>query len=171
VRTLYVGAGLALAGGLLLGTALRPQLDAANPPEDPQAYAGWPAAQTPTPFDDAVTYAGYANQTPDYVVGADALKMLAAADTPPPEDQAYDDAPVREAPLEPQRAVTHEPTTPAEGAAGAEHAAYPAQAPPTAGDAAHDAAAQASAEPAPQALPVQDDEATPEATGDTRIGQ
>lgn len=171
MRTLYAGAGLALASGLLLGSALRPQLDPVDLPTDPQALAGWSQTQTPAPFDDPVTYAGYPSQTPDHVVGADTAKMLAAATTPPPEEKNYYDSPIRDADPEPQPAVIRDPPPAAEGAAGAEHAAYPSASPPTAGEAAHDAAAQAPAEPAPPALPIQDDEATPEAAGDTRVGQ
>ncbi|HSV02197.1 MAG TPA: hypothetical protein VLI41_03235 [Phenylobacterium sp.] len=78
VTALYAGAGLALAAGLLMGAALKPDLGYDNRPLGPQIVAGTDRAQASGPFDDdAVSYAAYRGRIPDYVIGSDAKQAAA----------------------------------------------------------------------------------------------
>ena len=144
---------MALAAGLALGAAMRPDLASDDRPAGPQIFEGWAGTRSTGPFDDgAVAYASYAGKVPDYVVGTDAKRLQAqgwpvAAPAPPAPTArglAAEDAP----PLGP------EDLTPAAFDAGS--AADPAD---EAGGAPPASAAWAVAA---------DDEAPPQATGDTR---
>ena len=101
-KTLYAGAGVALAAGLVLGAAMRPDLLTDERPAGPQILPDASAARSSGPFDDSVSYAGFAGSLPDYVLGTDwrrAQAAVVAAVTPPidrdpaPDRQAVDDAP------------------------------------------------------------------------------
>lgn len=107
MKTLWAGAGVALAAGLTLGAAMRPDLSTDDRPVGPQIFEGWSGARSTGPFDDsAVSYASYAGKVPDYVFGTDAKRLqnpvvLATAEAPPaaaPRRHADDDGP----PLRPE---------------------------------------------------------------------
>jgi len=92
---------MALAAGLLMGAAMKPDLEADNRPAGPQVIAEGPAAGSTGPFDDRTqAYAAYRGEIPDYVLGTDwkratewrpqpadvspPMPRLARADEPPP---------------------------------------------------------------------------------------
>jgi hypothetical protein len=87
VRTLFAGAGLAVAAGLLMGAAMKPDLEADNRPAGPQVIAEGPQAPPSGPFDDRAAYASYGGQIPDYVLGTDWKKLPQA----PVTGGRYDD--------------------------------------------------------------------------------
>ena len=166
VRTLYAGSTLALAAGLLLGAAMKPDLAAFERPEGPQIISQGPQAGPTGPFDDRLTYAGYSGQIPDYVLGTDWKKLVEAplpAAEPEP-DVTYYDSPVLDE--EPPRAEVGVYTpavyrTPAE-----DLGAYPS----LSGGAAYEDVSRAEKTPlAP--LTDLDEEAPPEATGDTTLAR
>jgi len=112
LKTLASGAAIAAVSGLLMGLAVKPNLNADDRPEGPQLLAGWAGARATGPFDDGAALASYQGQMPDYVLGTDWKKALtppadlapareeryAAYRAPPPEplgfaDAAFDDPP------------------------------------------------------------------------------
>jgi hypothetical protein len=92
VKTLYAGAVVALAAGLLAGAAMKPDLDGDEQPAGAQTLAD-PAPRASGAFDDEVTYASYPayhGATPDYVLGTDWKKLTtpgAAPRTAPSRDR------------------------------------------------------------------------------------
>ena len=97
-RTCAAGAAVALACGLLLGGAMRPDLGDDGRPAGPQMIAGWSAQRSTGPFDPGATYASYSasGQVPDYVIGTDWKRTMAwpdehAAVSPPARARAQDD--------------------------------------------------------------------------------
>jgi hypothetical protein len=100
VKTLLAGAGLALVAGLLMGSAMKPDLISDDRPIGPQIFAGWSGNRSTGPFDDSGTssaglsYAAYGSEVPDYVTGTD-WKVLASATTaaaPPPARDLQDES-------------------------------------------------------------------------------
>lgn len=94
LRRLFIGAGGAVSAGLLIGAAMRPDL---NPDGliPPQIALGESPHRTPT-REGEVSLAAYGAHVPDYVVGLDTLRMQQAATQPvayadpPPEDAGGD---------------------------------------------------------------------------------
>jgi hypothetical protein len=136
-----------LAAGLTLGAAMRPDLAADDRPAGPQILEGWSGARSAGPFDDNadVSVANYHGKLPDYVLGTDAKRVQAWSWAEPAPRQvgrrsdAEDDLPP---------AATEQLASAAIG-----------------GDA-YDAVV---AEKTPAAWPADiEDEAPPEASGDTR---
>lgn len=80
MKTLCVGAGLALAAGLLTGAAMKPQLITDGQPAGPQMPAGRSGARAVRLADDATSYAG---QIPAYVAGTDATGTDVQTAAPP----------------------------------------------------------------------------------------
>jgi hypothetical protein len=101
-RTFASGAAVAVVSGLLLGGAMQPNLGDDGRPAGPQMIAGWAGARSTGPFDPGATYASYAGQIPDYVLGTDWKKTLAwpAEPAATPEPAAREAAP-RQPPPEP----------------------------------------------------------------------
>lgn len=97
MNTILTGAAVALAAGLLMGAAIKPDLQADDRPEGPQVIVGWGGTRATGPFDDGASFASYHGQTPDYVLGTDWKKSLA----PPPEGAPIQTAAVDDPPSEP----------------------------------------------------------------------
>jgi hypothetical protein len=111
------GAGLALATGMLLGGAMQPQLYDGDRPAGPQIIADFAGERSTGPFDPGTTFAAYHGQTPDYVMGTDWKKALAAPDarvavTPLPREASDDAAPAEE-PVALTRVAYVDPPAPA----------------------------------------------------------
>jgi hypothetical protein len=71
------GAAVALAAGLLLGSAMQPHLDDGDGrPAGPQMFADWAGARSTGPFDPGTTFVNYPGKVPDYVVGSDWKKRM-----------------------------------------------------------------------------------------------
>lgn len=89
MKSLFSGIGLAALAGMLMGAAMKPQLDLDDRPAGPQVFAGWSATRSTGPFDDGPTFAAYGGEIPDYVLGTD-MQQAVAWDhaAPPPEDEA-----------------------------------------------------------------------------------
>ena len=141
----YAGAALAVAAGLVLAVATRPQFASKNTAAGPPAAADgglstFPATAVPAPVPAPVAHSSsYAGKIPRYATGTD-WKALAEALPTEVASNSYYLSPI------------HSPPSPQTLAATG---------------AAIDAASVAGQ---PVALPTgDDDEATPEATGDTRI--
>jgi hypothetical protein len=81
-RTFCLGAGLALTCGLMLGGAMRPDFGDDGRPAGPQQISGWSGVRPTGPFDTEPLPASYVGQVPDYVMGTDWKKTLAAPDQP-----------------------------------------------------------------------------------------
>lgn len=155
VSTPVAGAGVALAAGLLLGAAMRPQLAIGE--LSPQPIGAWSGALGPDPeaaaADDSLAYAGYGGQLPTFVIGADFLAAAA-----PPEEPAPS---VSEEPAADDKARTTTPQSEAAPAAEGHATAAAAQTP-------NDNPGEAvPAEPAVPTLAIDENPAPPEATGDT----
>lgn len=186
---LYAGAASALAVGLVLGVAMRPHLGTADGvvPElsgDSSASARpapvAAAVAAPAASDKAADFAGYSGKLPDYVNGTDWKRLTAAALVPPAAPRSAEPTSSEPAQADSRSdyvsPLAEDPTTtpteaPAQMAADGSGAAAapPSAATGTASDVSTEAAAWAAALP-PAALPVDNqDEAPPEATGDTRI--
>lgn len=75
MKALYAGAGLALAAGMLMGGAMRPQLSAGDRPAGPQINESWTAARASGPFSEDAQLSAYAHGVPDYVTGTDARRV------------------------------------------------------------------------------------------------
>jgi len=162
VTTPVAGAGVALALGLLLGAAMRPQL--AIDELAPQALDAWP--REPSPYDagapDALAFAQYGGELPEYVLGLDWAAATAAPDAPPNAADA-----------EPHPSASEAETAPREAEAAPEAAehATPASAQVAAPEPASQeqaATGESDAPPAIPALAIDDAAPLPEATGDTR---
>lgn len=152
---------MAAVAGLLMGAAMKPNLAAGDRPEGPQMFAGWSGTRSTGPFDDSVGFAAYRGQTPDYVLGTDWNKPVVAT----PVD--YDPAP---APDYYKQASAEAPSYPA-----AKYQEPPREAPVfpsvSGGVAAsadqHGKDAVDVHETTPSPGPQFDEDAAPEATGDT----
>ncbi|MDB5476269.1 MAG: hypothetical protein JWP49_1780 [Phenylobacterium sp.] len=103
MKALLTGAGLALAAGLLMGAAAKPDLGGDDRPAGPQILAGWGGGRSAGPFDDGAAFAAYKGQMPDYVLGADWKRSLI-----PPALTAEPTAPDRET----EMAAVDEPPAP-----------------------------------------------------------
>lgn len=167
VTTPVAGAGAALALGLLLGAAMRPQLAIGE--LAPQPLDAWP--QEPSLYDggapDALAFAKYGGELPDYVLGADWLAATAPAETPPAPDAAEPASQASEGPAAPQ-----EPEAAPDAAAHATPTAAQAAAPATRPQPASQEQAangEAGAPPAIPTLAIEDNAPLPEATGDTSL--
>jgi hypothetical protein len=162
VKALFTGVGMAAMAGLLLGGAMKPNLRGDDRPEGPQIFTGWSGVRSTGPFDPGMSFADYQGQIPDYVIGTDWKTVAAYAWQ---DDLAYEPEPPRdyyaEARAEPveyaarwQEPPRAEPIYPSLSGGVAYHAsARVAEAP--------------SPPPPPSELAEIDDEAPPEATGDT----
>jgi hypothetical protein len=84
-RTVLGGAGMALAMGLLLGGAMRPNLAGDDRPAGPQTILGKSAERSIAQPSSIPTSSGYAGVIPDYVTGTDLKKSVAWRDDPTPE--------------------------------------------------------------------------------------
>jgi hypothetical protein len=147
-RTFCAGAALALTCGLTLGGAMRPDFGDDGRPAGPQQISGWSGVRSTGPFDNEPLPASYLGQVPDYVLGTDWKKTLAAPDRPaaapaPRRVAARDDdgglstEALKAASAEPsRRPVSHEPPP-------AEHGRYPSLGGGTALDQADEQAAPA----------------------------
>jgi hypothetical protein len=170
VKALYPGAGLAVVAGLLMGAAMKPNLDADDRPVGPQILAGWSGARSTGPFEDgAASFAAYSSQIPDYVIGTDWRKALAqpiayaepqermqVADAEAPDDQAQFSTATYQ---EPPREATSFPSM--DGGRWYEEQRRQQRLALEQQRSVQDAAAQV------DAVAQLDDEAPPEATGDT----
>lgn len=91
MNSIYAGAGIAAAAGLLMGMAMKPDLGWDDRPIGPQIVAASGGARASGPFDDSgFNYARYNGRVPDYVLGTDwkAQPLLALdAATPPAEPE------------------------------------------------------------------------------------
>lgn len=148
---LLAGAGLVLAIGLALSVTLRPRLAADTAGDSPQPRVQAASLTTPPPPSPAVKSAADSRETdkiPAYVLGKDWRRLASAAAGPStpiaPDPQNYYVSPLGRPPAM---------------AADAASAAV-------------EASAIASADGGPPiTVPIVDNEATPEAAGDTRVNQ
>lgn len=162
MKSLFAGVAIAAMTGLLLGGAMRPNLAGDERPAGPQMFAGWSGVRSTGPFDPGKSFSGYQGPLPDYVVGTDwksaAVALGDEVEYQPAEPPNYY-ANARAEPVEYARNSSEEP-------ARAEPI-YPSMS----GGVRYDASTQAPHADAPQqkAPPAAniDDEAPPEATGDT----
>ncbi len=139
-KVLAGGAALALVCGIMLGGAMRPNLDGDDRPAGPQMIAGWSADRAGGPADPGVaTYASASGKVPDYVLGTDWKKAMAW-----PDERAAVASPARPEPVQaeatadetpqwaaPVTRAAYEPTPPAV------HGRYPSlggETPPAATD-------------------------------------
>ena len=141
----YAGAGLAVVIGLALGVTLRPHaaVDEAGDAPQPAAVAGLAAPPAP-PSDESRAIARYGDRLPDYVLGTDLRKLAKAAA------------------LSPSLPIPQDPQN---------YYVSPLGRPPAATDAGIDASAMVDGQPVVLPVASNDDEATPEAAGDTRVEQ
>ncbi|HEY8572598.1 hypothetical protein [Phenylobacterium sp.] len=153
---------MAAVAGLLLGGAMKPNLRGDDRPEGPQIFAGWSGVRSTGPFDPGMTFADYQGQIPDYVVGTDWKAAYAWRD-----DIAYEPAPVRDYYEESRE-------QPREYARSDLRWQEPPRAEPLypsiSGGVAYEASARVAEAPPPPPPPEEahiDDDAPPEATGDT----
>lgn len=94
MKALVSGAAVALASGLLMGSALRPDFSDLDRPAGPQIVTGFDGVRATGPFDDGPTLASFHGKLPDYVLGTDfktATTVYPTAEAPPPA-KATDDA-------------------------------------------------------------------------------
>lgn len=170
MRTLYAGAGMALATGLLLGAAMKPDLgEGDGRPAGPQIFTGWSGARSTGPFDDGLAFASYTQEIPEYVLGTDWRKLVEA---PAPEqiepavyEESYYDSPLDDAAAEPPA----EPWSPGPAIHQAETgAAYPSL---DGGAAYEDVSRAEKTLVVAQPSAIDHDEAPPEATGDTTLAR
>lgn len=93
MKALVSGAAVALASGLLMGAALKPDLAYDGRPAGPQILAGFGGERSTGPFDDGPTLASYSGKLPDYVLGTDfkrATTVFPTAEAPPPVKEVKD---------------------------------------------------------------------------------
>lgn len=163
MKALFAGVGAAAVAGMLMGAAMKPNLAGDDRPAGPQILAGWSGARSTGPFDPGMSFADYQGNIPDYVVGTD-WKSAAAFSFR--EDVAYEPAETPDYYQEAKR----EPAQYAETRYEEPPRAAPVY-PSMSGGVAHDVLARvpdAAPQPVPTSEPVElDDEAPPEATGDT----
>jgi hypothetical protein len=154
---------LALTAGLLLGAAMRPELAVGDGPAGPQMLAGASGARASERPDEGLAYASYAAGVPDYVIGTDWRRPMAAAPPEPVSTPANfderDDAPPATS------ADVGELTPVVYAAAEAERVSYPS----LDGGATDEDASRAEPRTPPAPAPV--DGALPEATGDTTVAR
>jgi hypothetical protein len=81
MKALLIGAAVAAAAGVMMGTAMHPSLVTDDRPEGPQIYAQDGGATGP--FDSGKTLASYGDRVPDYVMGTDAKKAMTGPDLQP----------------------------------------------------------------------------------------
>jgi len=102
VRLELYGAVIAVASGLLLGGAMRPNLAGDDRPVGPQIIAGSAGVRSMGPLDTGPTLANYNGRVPDYVIGTDAKRAMTwtpgrAVSSPQPQydkaDAEQDDLP------------------------------------------------------------------------------
>jgi hypothetical protein len=152
---------MAVVAGLLMGAAMKPNLNAGDRPQGPQMFAGWSGTRSTGPFDDSVGFAAYHGQTPDYVIGTDWTKAAYAqpvAYEPEPTPDYYKQA-AAEAPTYPAVKYQEPPR---------EAPVYPSISGGVAASAdQHAKDATDTHETTPSPGPQFDEEAPPEATGDT----
>ena len=79
-QTLAAGAAVALACGIMLGGAMRPDLGDDGRPAGPQTIVGWSGVRSTGPFDPGMSDASYSGAAPDYVLGTDWKKTMAWPD-------------------------------------------------------------------------------------------
>jgi len=164
VKALYSGVGIAAMAGLLMGAAMKPDLRGDERPEGPQIFAGWSGVRSTGPFDPGMTFADYNGRVPDYVVGADWRSALAFRD-----DVAYEPEPAPDY-YERERRTGGEYARyapPAQVEPPREEPLYPSMSGGAAYNASDRAPEPASAAPLRRDAVDLDDEAPPEATGDT----
>jgi hypothetical protein len=161
VRALFTGVATAAIAGLLLGGMMKPNLRGDERPQGPQIFTGWSGERSTGPFDPGMTFADYQGRVPDYVIGTD-WQAFAWQD-----EVAYEPAPTRdfyeetaaEAPRAYAEMRLEEPPR--------NEPLYPS----ISGGVAYDVNARAAAAPAPRSDAAEhadlDEEAPPEATGDT----
>ena len=167
MKAACAGAGLALTAGLLLGAAMKPDLAADDRPAGPQILAGRSGARAAGPFDDGLAFARYSGKVPDYVLGADWRKLVEAPAATPPEaedvaPESYYVSPLRDDPPEPQLQGSELTRAGYENAA-AERVSFPS----LDGEAAYEDVSRVEKTPLMRTAEIED-EARPEATGDTR---
>jgi hypothetical protein len=138
-----------------MGAAMKPDLAADDRPAGPQVIAEGPQAPPSGPFDDRAAHASYGGEIPEYVLGTDWKKLTQAQSTGGLYlDDGYaaaaDEAPAAEVGTY-AAAVYREP---AAASASLD------------GDAAYADASRAENTPIVHAVDI-DEEAPPEATGDT----
>jgi hypothetical protein len=139
VKALASGAVVALASGVLMGAALKPDLADLDRPAGPQTVVGWTSARADAPIEDGAALASYDGKLPDYVLGTDfkrTLSLFPTAEAPPPLPPAAAEAEPAEVPLTPasyaaEEAPPPEPSFPSLDGGAAAIAG--AQAEPTAG--------------------------------------
>ena len=163
MKALFSGIAMAASAGLLMGAAMKPNLRGDDRPEGPQMFLGWSAARSTGPFDDGGAYAAYQGQTPDYVVGTDWTKRpVVATDVdyePAPSVDYYAQA-AAERTHYAQPTYVEPPREPVAFPSMAGGKAYGEKAP------AHEAKGADTSAAAPGDAPF-DEDAPPEATGDT----
>lgn len=154
---------MAVMAGILMGGAMKPDLGGDERPQGPQLFAGWSGVRSTGPFDDGLGFARYQGDVPDYVIGTDWRLAYAA----PMQEIAYEP---RQTPDYYEQAVAERPKYQVQPSqeAPAEEPLYPSMkgGATYAGDHARDAAERAPA-PREQPQPKFDEDAPPEATGDT----
>ena len=74
LRSLFGGAAVAVASGLILGGVMQPNLRADDRPEGPQILAGIAAPRADHLYDVGASWAAYRGRVPDHVIGTDWLK-------------------------------------------------------------------------------------------------
>lgn len=164
VKALLSGVGIAAMAGLLMGAAMKPDLRGDERPEGPQIFAGWSGVRSTGPFDPGMSFADYSGQLPDYVVGTDWRAAMAFR-----ENVAYDPAPTPDYYERERRTggdyAYQAPTPYVEPPR--EEPVYPSMGGGTAYNAS-DRVRESRPAPPPRSEPVDlDEEAPPEATGDT----
>lgn len=163
LKALFSGVGMAAVAGMLMGMAMRPDLNEGDRPEGPQILAGWSAARSTGPFDDGMTLAYAQGAIPDYVVGTDWKKEIAWADDTQPtyEPRAERHDYYAEAVADHAQTVVYQapdrdtPSFPSVSGGAAYGANTPAPPPP----------------PAAEPQKTFDEDVAPEATGDTSPAQ
>jgi hypothetical protein len=150
---------MALAAGLLMGGAMRPQLAFGERPSGPQIFTGAPGHRASGPGEDGSSFASYSGQLPSYVMGTDSERPVVAAAAEPPlefaeaaTDSGYYASTIDDDP--PKSRIDAPELTPVGYGAGDEHLAIPSLDGGT-------------AYAGRQSIDL-DDEAPPEAAGDTR---
>lgn len=91
MKELVAGMTVAVAAGLLMGAAMRPDFSEGGDRPGPQLFATVSADHPTGPFDDGAALASYTGKVPDYVYGTDWTKMDAAyaKAAPPLHEEPY----------------------------------------------------------------------------------
>jgi hypothetical protein len=104
VKALASGAVVALASGVLMGAALKPDIADLDRPAGPQTVVGWTSARADAPLEDGTALASYDGKIPDYVLGTDfkrTTELFPTAEAPPPLPPIPDETEPAEVPLTP----------------------------------------------------------------------